>query len=644
MVLCCSKPAKETTYTSENMTPITDRRCRDLFFLFLFFACAGGSIWISALAIRDGDLNRLRYGISTVGHLCGSGVEASNPKLLFCFNVSNTNNPSQLSDFVFSVCAPSCPTNANELVSIYEAKKDEFVSATGVSEVFWEAGLLEFACVAPSTSLMNRCVYDASVINSTAVGLLLNIANVTDPGNQLLSQAAQMFMNAYSDLQTTWYIILICGVGGGIVLSFAWLQLLRFFAAPMVWLTILVSFLTVIALDVLLAIKAGYANNLDKYFPQGRGPSSFPVQPAVEESWERNFLILFWIFIGLTVVFLCLLIFMFNRIRLAIALIKEAADVMKTIPQILLTPIIPIMMTGLFFFYCLFIGALLASCGTIVNGSLHFDQQLRYSVFFHIFFSFWAMLAMAGTQSIVMGGVVATYYWTRDKKTISWPIFGAIYRTLRFHLGSVAFGSLVLNTVQFVKWFLLHLASRIQKSGATKNKFIKYIVGCLMCVVVCVEKFIKFLTKNAYIMIAVDGHSFCHATAQAWQLIMGNAMRMTAVNVVSAYVFFLGKLVSSILCAIGAAIWIQQALTFTDKNATVSSVFAPSVCTLILAYVTSKVFFEIADFTIDTLMLCFCVDDQNHRETGGYFASVRLLKFMALAPKIKKDVADTPAK
>eukprot|EP00300_Choanocystis_sp_HF-7_P030175 c38942_g1_i1.p1 GENE.c38942_g1_i1~~c38942_g1_i1.p1 ORF type:complete len:648 (-),score=109.16 c38942_g1_i1:42-1985(-) len=639
MVFCCRKAPAEAKFTSENMTPITNRKCRDLFFLFLFLASAGGSIWISSLAVKEGDLNRLRYGISTASTLCGSGVEANRPKLLFCFNVSNVNSPTDLTNFAFSVCAASCPSTSDELVSIYNDKKSEFVTATGISEGFWEAGdhlLLKSACVAPAVSLLNRCVYDASVLNSTAAGLLLSIANVSDPGNNLLNQASQMFMNAYSDLETTWYIILVCGVAGGVVFSFSWLQLLRFFAAPMVWFTVLSSFLVVIAIDVLLAIKAGYATHLDRYFPQGHGPITFPVQPAVETTWERNFLVLFWVFIGLTVIYLCLMIFMFNRIRLAIALVKEAADVMKTIPQILLTPLIPIVFTALFFFYCLFIGALLASCGTIANGTLQYDQKLRYSVFFHIFFSFWAMLAMAGTQSVVMGGVVATYYWTRDKSTISWPIFGAIYRTLRFHLGSVAFGSLVLNTVQFIKWALLSTANRIKKLGATKNRFIKYLVASIMCIVICVERFIKFLTKNAYIMIAVDGHSFCHATAQAWQLIMGNALRMTAVNVVSAYVFFLGKLVSAILCAISCAIWIQRVLAFVDNEASVSSVFAPSVCTFILAYIVSGVFFEIADFTIDTLMLCFCVDDQSHRETGGYFASVRLMKFMALAPKIKQ--------
>ena len=63
------------------------------------------------------------------------------------------------------------------------------------------------------------------------------------------------------------------------------------------------------------------------------------------------------------------------------------------------------------------------------------------------------------------------------------------------------------------------------------------------------------------------------------------------------------------------------------------------------AYCVSFVFFELVDFTIDTLLLCFCLDDQKHSSDGGYFASVRLLKFMALAPKMKNhELPTTEAK
>lgn len=40
---------------------------------------------------------------------------------------------------------------------------------------------------------------------------------------------------------------------------------------------------------------------------------------------------------------------------------------------------------------------------------------------------------------------------------------------------------------------------------AAENKFAKFLMSCLKCCFWCLEKFIKFLNRNAYIMVSRPG-------------------------------------------------------------------------------------------------------------------------------------------
>jgi hypothetical protein len=247
---------------------------------------------------------------------------------------------------------------------------------------------------------------------------------------------------------------------------------------------------------------------------------------------------------------------------------------------------------------------------------------------YHFLYVLWFLLAILSFHSVVLASVVATYYWTRDKDMIESPVSSSFKRTLRYHLGSVFFGAAILTAVKCVKWAMQYMTRKLSKF-AGGNPLIKFLVCCLHCCICLFEKFIKFLTKNAYIMIAVDGKSFCGSAGQAWSLLMSNIARMTAVNVVTAYLFLMAKIGIAFMCAAATTYWIERKLVYDESNTSVSSPFAPSVFAFFLGYFVASVFFEVSDFTIDTLLLCFCLDDLKNAQSGNYYATTRLLRFMA---------------
>ncbi|GFR78489.1 choline transporter-like protein 2 [Elysia marginata] len=60
----------------------------------------------------------------------------------------------------------------------------------------------------------------------------------------------------------------------------------------------------------------------------------------------------------------------------------------------------------------------------------------------------------------------------------------------------------------------------------SENRVAKFIIKCLQCCFWCLEKFLKFLNKNAYIMIAIHGKNFCFSAKDAFMLIMRNIVRL----------------------------------------------------------------------------------------------------------------------
>jgi hypothetical protein len=69
----------------------------------------------------------------------------------------------------------------------------------------------------------------------------------------------------------------------------------------------------------------------------------------------------------------------------------------------------------------------------------------------------------------------------------------------------------------------------------------------------CFENFLKYLGKNAYIIISMDGTSFCVAGRRAFRILSTNSLRVIAINSIGDFVLFLGKVfvvVATVLIAI----------------------------------------------------------------------------------------------
>eukprot|EP00033_Pygsuia_biforma_P005634 GCRY01006224.1.p1 GENE.GCRY01006224.1~~GCRY01006224.1.p1 ORF type:complete len:197 (-),score=54.22 GCRY01006224.1:175-720(-) len=159
-----------------------------------------------------------------------------------------------------------------------------------------------------------------------------------------------------------------------------------------------------------------------------------------------------------------------------------------------------------------------------------------------------------------------------------------------------------------------------------ENRVIRCLFRCLNCLFKCVERFLKFINKNAYILIAVYGGSFCSSAKRAFDLLLRNILRVAAVNSISAFLLFLGKLSITISVAITAMEMIKR-----DEDMELNYYAIVVLLIVLIAYFIASGFMELYDMAIDTILLCFCEDVERNdgSEERPYFMSDNLKEFIS---------------
>uniref|UniRef100_A0A672QNH2 Choline transporter-like protein n=1 Tax=Sinocyclocheilus grahami TaxID=75366 RepID=A0A672QNH2_SINGR len=616
--------------------PIQNRGCTDIICCIFFIVAIVGYVAVGILAWTHGDPRKVIYPTDSLGQYCGQGKLEKQP-LLFYFNMMKCASPMVLLEFQCptpQVCVEKCPDRTLTLVTAIGNAQDweyykSYCRADPGAKVLVDI-LQKKLCPAyliSSKPFLQRCfpsigkkgdvitVGDQETFNDgdkmrDAKDLVAGMKNAT-----IVMEGRQVAMKIFEDYTKSWYWILICLLIA-VVLSLIFIVLLRYLAGIMVWVMIFM---------VIAVVAGGIAHCSIKYVNLKDTPGSnitlqqlgfqpdFSVYLHIRQSW---------------LAFMEIYIYLFKKIVLGIFYSNNVPSN---------AALIDVYVTCLTYFnhepvYKVFnetdclharqtcdpenftLSTMKRDCPrseclfAFYGGETPYHKYLVVLQFYNVFLFFWCANFVTALGQMTLAGAFASYYWAPNKPNDmpAYPLCASLGRSLRYHTGSLAFGSLILAIVQIIRVLLEYIDHKLK--GA-ENKFAKFLLCCLKCCFWCLEKFIKFLNRNAYIMVAIYGKNFCRSARDAFFLLMRNVIRVVVLDKVTDFILFLGKLLIVGLVGI-FAFFFFSGHTDAFKGATPSLHYywVPILTVLVGSYLIAHGFFSVYAMCVDTLFLCFCED------------------------------------
>ncbi|KAI4494036.1 hypothetical protein M0802_009303 [Mischocyttarus mexicanus] len=567
MGCCCgcsdevSSKVDPTTPENEEMAArrsdkifVTNRSCTDLITLIILIALLGGFAFMITNSVNYGDIYRIVYGYDNCGNVCGRITpKETNPKFS-CKGADFTHLPYlQMNIHANGTRTRNCVTKCNDPEHQY-----------------------------------NNCIKKKKMNNLSCRILFLNRCipkKVTDTVTSIIkSLGLENFYRVTISL--------------GILIAF------RYMVQWIVY---------IVLIGVILACIGGTTFLWMAWYNEKKELDSKDVvdkENFEEDSSLEAYFVYAIIMTIVTVITLLIVLVMRKRIALVMQLFREAGKAVYSMPALLLQPIYPFiinfnyrtkkilsfkqtyLLIGITMFVWIYCMLWIESAGIVYKDrtGIHFrkDGLMIAARWYNLFVFFVLCEFFLGCQHMVVALSVAQWFFTRDKKKLSLTVTKGFGYLVRYHLGTIAFGALIIGIVRLARAMLSFVQNRLKKFD---NCFVKGILCCCQCCLWCFECALKFLTRNAYIETAIYGCNFCTGGKKAFQALSSNILRVAAINSVGDFVLFLGKVLVVVLTVI-AGICLMQ------KKEGLQHPWVPIALAGLLAFLVSHCFISIYEVSI----------------------------------------------
>lgn len=645
-----------------------NRSCTDCLCLLLFVAFWGGFIAVAAVAFDKGRPERLIYGTDYLGFRCGGSdvpqdysstyVTAdtqwqsatwSENKLLW-FPVPYTTESFSLDVIINSgVCVKTCPflTQAalNEItthgadIDAYTASIKSYLTvktygAQTIDNMTTFAPAEQYVMYS-TEEFFHRCI---------PAGLSPGAINETLSKIPEFTEVTSFFYRGFAECGAAWRVFLIT-LFITFFIAFVYIFIMRFIIKPMVYLAIFLGF-------ALLVLAGAAAYNRYKALNDMANDTSN------QDNYVNFYLAAAIISWACALLYLILLIFMRKRISLACAIVTISGRVLASGPTLLLVPpcigifllgicawalgvgvylysaqdfeyrpeLIPVFNASSNSFYgsnsSAYVqeGAQLFANATVKMNDISFSR--RDLVFYDLFGFLWTMGFINAIGYMVISFVTIFWYYSdlddSNKAVPVGAVCKAIWWTLRYHLGTLAFGSLIIAIIQFIRILMNYF---YKKSKMVKeNQAAKLVMCCANCIMACFERIVNVISKNAYILTAITNKSFCCAAKDAFNLVVDNALTMFLLNLIVGFVMIIGKLV----IVAGSVLIAYCLMKYGDLAPGVETYIFPLILIGFGAYFIAALFFSVYSVAVDANFVCYNQDRKTNAGTGLYYVPKEL--------------------
>lgn len=161
-----------------------------------------------------------------------------------------------------------------------------------------------------------------------------------------------------------------------------------------------------------------------------------------------------------------------------------------------------------------------------------------------LFGIFWFLAFIVACNEFVVTVATCTWYFSRkDKSDVDGipgdsSVWKGYWWSVRYHAGSLAFGSFLLAIIWFIRALFEYVGNKMMNATGD-NGCTRCLVGCIKCILACFDRFIRFITLNAYIYMACTSEGFCSSAIHSFLLVLKNSTKFAMVDGIAAAFMFI---------------------------------------------------------------------------------------------------------
>lgn len=420
------------------------------------------------------------------------------------------------------------------------------------------------------------------------------------------------FQSAVTDLKENVGII-IASVGLAFVLGLVWVELIKRLTKIIVYATIVVGIIVILAVSV-FSIAKGQEDGTS--FLKLSNPFITNFLGVLQSFYDLLFmnyqkkkkgstsLTVFGALLGGMAVILMIAVFVLrNKIHLTCAIISETCRGIQSNYFGLISVSVTIALVYIGFAAVwgtsfVYLYSIPSSTVTIDSQVVQkFNESVRNLMYFQIFGFFWVSNFAIALFQMSVAGAMSQWYFTREDYSsihLGSPAFKSFIHGLTYSFGSLAFGSLLVAIINFIQ-FLIAQARR-----ASKTKFLSWAFCLVECCFGCIESLVKFINKFSFVYIAMHGYHFVKASRCSFSLLSRNFLSAAVVDYLTYYVLLIAKL-------LGTGISVLLCYTIlTALGREVTSVTLTFV--IVVSWLVFSLFSIIVDTGVDTIYVAYAED------------------------------------
>merc|ERR1712032_892737 len=340
----------------------------------------------------------------------------------------------------------------------------------------------------------------------------------------VVNDQVQIVNNILDDFFKAKFVIITVGFIGAVVLSFVWLVILRFFAVVIVWASIVLVYILCGAAVLLCyfksdlvsgtdignlmgsldsaqaAVAAGMGQQSGSVLENVTAPMDFLFDSQHAQTWKY----VAYVSTGVYVIFIIFGLIMLKKVVVAIKIIVETTNAIKDMPLIMLWPLFPSAFILVMLVYWLYTAMFIGSMGAVK------PQHVEAL----------ALTKLGNLTSPTLfnnATIVDTKAFTPLDLQPAFQIYN--FFMVMWTMGLINAISFILASIRLVRFIMMYLEKRT-RAAQRNNKCVKTLFKVVHCMLFLFDRCLKYLARQAYIMVAMYGYNFCKASIMAVMLII----------------------------------------------------------------------------------------------------------------------------